>query len=218
MGMISTRINTFFSKIFFRNRLNDYSRDYYYEEILDKYSNGQFYKNLNEKLGNLSKKRTTVDIKVFENKNFDGVFMKNVFRQYGKSNYKVKNEDFPAICILFYKRRIGKYKVKMEFHFYNNKLFFVSYNFPYVSDESYYEVVRVITDKYLEDSCRDLSDIYIIDRNNNIILPDNVFGFSVYYFRPDGNTFNSVLKYMDALIAKNRLRGEMSRKVLYDRL
>ncbi len=218
MKAISTSINNFISRVILGKRLYYFSRDYYYEELLDKYSDGLFYKNLKDRLALLAGRKSTVEIRVLDGKTPNNIIRKEVVKKYGRPNYKIKNEAFPDITILFYKRQIGEYKVKLEFHFYKKDLVFFSYNFPYLSPESYEEVVQIIRDKYLGDGSQDIMDSYIIDRNGNIVLPDNIFGFSVYYFCPDNQNFSNMLRYIDSFKEKNDLKGEINRKVLYNRL
>ena len=75
--------------------------------------------------------------------------LESLMNKFGKPLYSLKhNIEGDRIDVKFYKRIISGKKVKLEFHFYQNFLFYYSYSFPYLTKREKEEIKDSIIDKY----------------------------------------------------------------------
>ena len=182
MRKICYKIKDFAYQIFGTKKAFYYNpKNYYIEKFVNKYRNGKFYFNLIDKVEKMDEIKTNVAIEFIENKKLNEVVIKDVIKEYGSSNCKIISEDLLGVEILFYKLKLGKYKMKLEFHFFNDKLFFYSYVFSMNNVKDKNEIIKIIKDKYSVKGLSDKGSNYIIDDNKNIILTNNDINFSIYY-------------------------------------
>ena len=108
---------------------------------------------------------------------------------FGDSIYSVKKKlnviysivKVQRYChVLFYKMRIGIYKIVVELHFFKSKLVYFKYTFPSINKRL--DIEKFVKKKYL-DSNRliDFSKQCIIDKGNNHLRIENEVAFSLYY-------------------------------------
>jgi len=156
-------------------------KNYYREKFINKYRNGKFYFNLMDRVEKMEEMKTIVPISFIENIKLNEVSVKDVIKEYGSSNYKIISEGLSGVEILFYKLKLGEYKMKIEFHFFNAKLFFYSCTFSMSNVINKSEILKIIKDKYSVEGLFGNGNNYIIDEYNNIILSNNNIDFSLYY-------------------------------------
>lgn len=142
-----------FNKINSRLRLSYLSlnkklsyKDYYQLKKLRKFKNISAYHHL------LDFTMQNGDHK-FVHKEINSLFhdrsLKSLMKKYGKPLYSVKhNIEDKKVDIKFYKRIISGQKVKLEFHFYQNVLFYYSYSFPYLTNKEKNDIIDRIDKKY----------------------------------------------------------------------
>ncbi len=208
------KIKNFIFLILDMKKLHYYStRNSYYESLLSLHSNKQFFNNLMKIINNSNKIKTNIEIKIIENKTINEISIKDIIRKYGNSHYKIINKDLLGIKILFFKRKIGKYKTKLEFHFFNKKLFFYTYNFSDLNIEDKNEIKEIIKKKYLVKNFN-----YIIDKSNTIItLNDNV-NFSISYLCNNKIILEKIIKSIDFINGEHKNQKKIYRKILYNEL
>jgi len=209
---------TFISQIFGKRKSYNYTRYYYYEMLSDKYNDGQFYSNVMNNLKTLNKIETNTEISLVDNKKLHEINIKDIVRKYGKYNYKITNEDLLEIDILFYRLKLGKHKTKLEFHFFENTLFFYTYTFSHLNTEDKNEIKQIIQKKYLEEESQDIFKNYIVDKSKNIILLSDNIDFSIYYICDNKIALERILKHIDFKKAKIKSKEKVYKKTLYRRL
>jgi len=182
MKKICYKIKSFAYQVFGAKKAFYYNpKNYYIEKLVNKYRNGKFYFNLIERVEKMDEIKTNVVIEFIDNKKLNEVVINDVIKEYGSSNYKIISEDLLGVEILFYKLKLGEYKMKLEFHFFNDKLFFYSYTFSMNSVKNKNEIIKIIKDKYSVQGLSDKGKNYIIDDNKNMILSNHDINFSIYY-------------------------------------
>jgi hypothetical protein len=169
-------------KNFFRlNReINLYKRDHYYYTISSQYNY------LERMMNDYSLEKTNVQtkrpIKFGYNLEF-GLQPRHVVEKLGKPHFVYSNNKIQGHQIYFYKRKVYKYKIKLEIHFYNNAMFLGIYLF----NEKPEEVKKIIAD-----TCSKYSiSVESFDNKNNRIadMANNVLDIDTKY--------NLVLAYID---------------------
>jgi len=209
---------TFISQIFSTKKSYNYTRYYYYEMLSDKYRDGQFYSDAINNFKTLNKIETDTEISLVDNKKLQEIRIKDIVKKYGKFNYKITNEDLFEIDILFYKLKLGKHKTKLEFHFFENTLFFYTYTFSHLNAEDKNEIKQIIQKKYLEEKTLNLFKNYIVDKNKNIIILNENIDFSISYLCNNKIAIEKILKHIDLKKVENETMDKRYNKTLYKRL
>ena len=136
-------------------------KDYYQLKLLNQFYNINLYKKLLGCILNFKNKQNEITLNTL----FDKADFKSVKKKYGKPLYEIKHDhNQHLIKILFYKRIISDQKVKLEFHFCDDKLFYYSYTFPYLDEQEKNELIYCLRKKYNLKSAN-LSDECIVDAN-----------------------------------------------------
>ena len=115
--------------LYWKNNIKKYAQNYYYESLKDKYSNAFFYREL---LAIMSKKkviRTSTQINVVNFVNIVDTKIKDIIGLHGEPNYDIIKLNDLNIKVLFYRKQLGKFKAKIEFHIHQNHLFFLQLYF-----------------------------------------------------------------------------------------
>lgn len=205
------------SKIF--NKSNSfYPSRYYYHAVLNRHNNGVFYNGLIKSIENYGNIKTSKNIKLLKNKSLNSTTLKDVKRKFGRFNNRIINDELYDVKVLLYKHKIGRYKAKMELHFYKNRLFFYAYTFSYINMDEKEEIINIIKDKYLKVDSVNLFDKYIVDQNENIMMINDKIEFSIYYLVNNQEAMDSFLEYRKN---KNKLSESVEKKhksTLYRRL
>jgi hypothetical protein len=121
------------------------NRDHFQYRLLQQFGHSSCYRKLME---NFDK-----DIIILENTSLNHQFYatrtKSLMKRYGKPLYNISHKHGEhRFRILFYKQIIEDQKVRLEFHFCDDKLFYYSYTFPYLSDEEKNKFMDQIGKKY----------------------------------------------------------------------
>lgn len=121
------------------------NRDHFQYRLLQQFGHSSCYRKLME---NFDK-----DLIRLENTSLNHQFYntrtKSLKKKYGKPLYNISHEHGEhSIRILFYKRMIEDKKVRLEFHFSDDRLFYYSYTFPYLSHKEKNKFIGQIAKKY----------------------------------------------------------------------
>jgi hypothetical protein len=218
MRRLFYKIMAFLFSILFRRDSYYYPRYRYYERLLEKYSDGTFYSRLIHKIKSVKGRETKTSINHIEHKPFKETSITDIIKKHGKPNYKIIYDDLLNIKVLFYREKLGKHKTKLEFHFFNEQLFFYTYTFSYLNNDDKNELVDILEEKYLEGEKIDMKGDFIVDDNNNIILINDKQDFSIYYICDNRIALESIKEHIDSI--KKRARQEKSKykKILYRKL
>lgn len=114
----------------------------------------------------------------------------NKYIFFGTSLYKAKRQirlpyrlikNTPLCDIIFFKKKIGSYKIIVELHFFKKKLVFFKYSFPKIENKKV--IINTIISKYLkkENDYNFIRNLNIYN-NNNYIKIENEVSLEVYYF------------------------------------
>ncbi|MCK5814519.1 MAG: hypothetical protein KAH07_01100 [Flavobacteriaceae bacterium] len=194
------------------------SKRYYQSTLIKKYDDGKFYISLIKKIKNKNEIKTNVDIQLLGAKKLNEIDVKSVVRRYGKPNSKFVFKNLLGIEVLIFKRKIGAYKYHLEFHFFNNNLFFYTYIFLDFNKEK--DITEMIKEKYIDETNQlyDKKNNFIIDKNNNIILLNDNIPFSVYYLCDNKIVLDKITKHLDLTKTNIKNKHTKHKKTLYNEL
>lgn len=121
-----------------------------------------------------------------------------------------------SVDILYYKRKIYKKKTRIEFHFYNEKLFLICVNFSSITENDKKKIINVLESKYGKVGVCKKS--VIKNEQEHAIFIDDSVGLRLYYYCLDSD-FLDFLKFNNELelkkLNKERLKHE---RALYENL
>ena len=141
------------------------NRDHFQYRLLQQFGHSSCYRKL---IDNFEKDLIKLD-KTSLNNQFNNTRIKSLKKKYGKPLYNILHEHGEHhIRILFYKRMIEDQKVRLEFHFYDDRLFYYSYTFPYLSHEEKNRFMGQLSKKYGLD--HDYLKVNCIEDKHGIIL------------------------------------------------
>ena len=203
-------------------------RSYYsYDRRKNYYSKVDYYENKNclnsiDKLRNLTNPDLSSHLEIQSNSNeikpnniSFGSSVKKVKKRMGKPSFALNNSSIiPKHDVLFYKTSINKFKLLIQFHFIENKLFFVC-NQIYTSDEllmpDKQKIVSLLTEKYCHHPLDTESTVFVklTDKRNNLIFTNDDFSFYIYYLTGDPKTVKLIHNVYDK-IKKHKAKKEAS--------
>ena len=134
----------------------------------------------------------------------------------GKSSFKYEKREEYRHKIVLYKVYFGNYKAKIEYHFFNKKLFFITYSFPELKDPE--KVINMIKKKYKIDASIDLETSKIIDANNNILYLDTSLEFTINYFTGDKFIVDSIEGKLIDIVKNIKQKELLSDRILFENL
>lgn len=192
---------------------------YYFEKVASTYDSKQYV----HLIGSLLRKKaisTIADIQFIGDIHNKDISIWKVIRKFGKPCRCISVPDIGNTKILVYKQNFGGYRVKSEFHFYGNKLFYMNYSFPYITDLERSEIVDVILEKYhipVHEAMNMFSN-YIVDSQGYVISFRNDLIFSLNYYNTASDFFIWLSEQRDSevneLITQNKRQKQMLRNRL----
>ena len=172
------------------NNINTTSH-YNYADTLEKYSELRAYNDISDKT--LSRRRITTKIPIEY----------SPFIQFGEHLRKIK-KVMPKRThlasfhtrglsrkVLLYRVKIAGQNVKIEMHFYKNRLFFFKYIFSYAKPSERKELIKLLSKKYQIPNL-DLSVHSIFDHNQNSIYVEDYTEFTLSYTETKNDFFNQL--------------------------
>lgn len=172
-----------------------YPRYYYYERLVEHYKDLSEYYRIIAMFEAKTDLKTNEVITLIEKIKFDEITKRIILKKYRKPQFKYKiQEKYLQIEILFYKIYIGGYRVKLELHMYEHKLFYYNYTFTNnLNNQQRQEIIKIIQEKYLQDILFDASKQNIIDENHTQIHIENSLELKIHYL----NTMNNAVQVMN---------------------
>ncbi|WP_445711894.1 hypothetical protein [Flavobacterium sp.] len=201
-------------KDFFFQKRNYYLSRYYYKQQIDNYSYSLSY--YSKILNSTCELNYLQSSKAFfsENAISFNANMKSIEKQYGKPIFTVKNEIDNRIVIQFYRIRITNQSVKCEFHYYENKLFYIKYIFSYLTNDNRKLILKTIENKYLNDNPLNFEKDIIVDEFNNTLLVTENSHFNVEYLTKNNDFFHKFKELKERYDnRKIREKEEFARKI-----
>lgn len=171
---------------------------YYIERVASAYDSKQYV----QLIGSLLRKKaisTITHIQFIHDIQNKDMSIWKVIRKFGKPCRCISVPDIGNTKILVYKQNFGGYRVKSEFHFYGNKLFYMNYSFPYITDLEQSEIMDVILEKYLipAQEAMNMLGNYIIDSQGYVISFRKDLIFSLNYYNTTSDFFTWLSQQRD---------------------
>ena len=170
----------------------------YTENILTKYQDLIEYKYLHNNSRRLNQIETKNSISLVKNLKL-GDSINEVRKQFSVSPYvnSYKSKGLKRI-ILLYKIKSAGQKVKIEAHFYKNKLFFSKYTFSQVSESEQNNLVGLFGEKYGVKSL-DFENKNIIDASNQCVKINTGSELSINYIQLENPFFEKMQSKMEII-------------------
>jgi hypothetical protein len=172
-------IRSFISK---KTEYNYYSKEYYYKKLFEHYNNLNEYNKLIRRIDIDKPLLTDFEISLIKDLSFTNITRKLVLRRFGKPYYKhkIKETEF-EIELFIYKIFIGKYKTKLETHFFNDTLFYYTFTFSLNLETQKNEIIRIFEKKYSKGNEIDVNNQYIKDKHQSVVIVDNSLELKIHY-------------------------------------
>ncbi len=190
-------IYTFLKKIsrLKSNSRSYYPRYYYDEKLMEHYKDLSEYFRIITLIESKTSLKTNEIIAITEKQIFNPIKKKAIIKKYKQPHFKYKiQKKNLKIEIYLYKMYLGGYRVKLEIHMYENKLFYYNYTFrSNITNQQKQEIIKIIQDKYLQDCLLDESKQNIIDENQTILQIENSLELKIHYM----NAMDNVVQVMN---------------------
>jgi hypothetical protein len=171
---------------------------YSYANTLEKYNDLNEYSDVYDQ--NISRRKITTDVDLEYSKYIQfGTSINEVKKIMPKRTHQISfNSNSLYRKVLLYRVKIHDQNVKIELHFYQNKLFYYKFIFSYASPIERKELSRGLINKYKLPNL-DLTSHTIFDKNRNCIQVDDYMEYTISYTQMN----NPFFKIIDNLKAKS---------------
>jgi hypothetical protein len=196
-----------------------YSDAQLYDNILGKYYSVDSYLDLFYQLDDRKKVNTHRVILFTHKKKPNESDYRYLIRRFGKSSNKFNKNHSPVHTkILFYKLKIGGFRTYVEFHLFNDNLFFVNYKFSKLNTNDKTKILNIIKYKYLKGKDFKMAQQYIMDVNHNaLMVADNIY-FEINYIATQDSFFKIAKEQNMLLEQKQKELIYLNEKILIDSL
>ena len=191
-------------------------RKNYYRTLRTKYKDGKFYQKIEERIKKIKIIETSTEIKLLPKIKLQNTKLNDIIKLYGQPYYIIDETEILNIKIIYYKKKIGPHKIKLEFHLYKKHLFFYSYDFSH--EKSNNKIVKLLRSKYIKDFYKDIRKIGIIDQHKNIILVNNTVNLSILYISGNNIVLNKITKSLKLKETNQKRKIKNSYNKLFKRL
>lgn len=188
----------------------------YYEHLIEKYNSPDSYLFLIAKTTELTCSETLSEICFSPTLKFSSS-KESLFINFNKKNLVCTQESELNTEVFLYKTLIGKHKVRIELHFFNNSLFYYKYYFPRVNESEKSELLSLLHYKYLNYDVNQSVEL-IRDTNKNYIYIDSSVGFTLNYFSSNHRFFSIVHHQEEEKVKAEEEKNKSKIKELYSRL
>jgi len=171
------------------------ARMHYYQSLLESFYDIKTYAKILEDHERKVSLKTNREIYLSNNLKFGCSYI-SMKRKFSSPYYQVKFFNPLGIRCQVYRLMLGRYKVKLETHFYKRKLFFFRYVFTGLSNEDKFELMDILYQKYLSVPYSfSLQDI--VDPNGNCIHVEDDVSFTIDYFAVKSEFFLAARSFYD---------------------
>ena len=207
--------------LLFRNSLTSFftSKKYYtpyFKRVINKYKYPESYLKLFNDLNTVSKEVETSALITFSETISFGASLKSIKSKF-KGSYRLVKE-LNDVYVLFTELKTVGYKFIIELHFYKEKLVYFKYVFRNCTDKK--QLKYMLMKKYFneENSCFEMRDICIRDKEGNYIFTLDEVNLSINYITYDYDFYNYVIKMKTQKEKKKTLQYNNAMDELYNRL
>lgn len=162
-----------------------------YANTLEKYDDLEIYQDIYDK--NISRRKMETSVRMeYSSKIQFGESIRSVKNSMPNKKVQVLNSSNGIKRnVLLYRLIIGEQKVKIEFHFHKNKLFYYKFIFSYIEEEQKAELINALLEKYHLPTI-EVTNYSIFDTDNNCILVTDHFDFTMSYTQMDSPFFDLI--------------------------
>jgi hypothetical protein len=175
--------------------------NYYYQQLVEYYTDFSEYSRITD----LYKKKELLatdqiisfqEDHLFNQKNKKQILKKIRFKQ-ALFKYRIKKNDL-NIEIYFYKIKIGGFKVKLEIHFHERKMFYYNYTFTdYSNNQQLRDIIEIIQEKYLDGLPMDIYTQNIIDQDQTVLSIENTMELRIHYISTKSSIIQTLSNYKE---------------------
>ncbi|NQZ78601.1 MAG: hypothetical protein HRT61_21180 [Ekhidna sp.] len=168
-----------------------YYKGYYAERASTTYSDIKAYKSLCDSMECKNNLHTEASISLQDFKFSQSPLEKEIVEIFGKPKDKIKVRlDNENIFIILYKHTIGGYRVRSEFHFCQNQLFYFNHHFNHLNYSERDKVLETMKEKYHIRKSWDTRTEYIQHTNGSYAIDvEDSIGIKINYFLYSDNGF-----------------------------
>ena len=195
------------------NKNNYVKSGEYYSAILNQYLNFGNYINIFANTLHLNPIHTNVSIQP----DILGASIKSAEAKNGKLDFVFRENN---LTIYLYKWKFNGLKTRCEIHFYNEKAFLINYNYSILSNANKDYVVKTIARKYLNQDIGDIdiSDMKIIDKNNNTLFINDMLDYKVTYFSKEADWLMGFTGEVNAKREKQNIKIKIAEEHFYSKV
>ena len=209
-------IENFIVKISASIGLSVPEKNMYYEHLLEKYNSADPYLSLIAKTTELACCETLSEISFSPTLKFSSS-SESLLINFKKKNFVCSQKTELHTEVFLYKMLIGKHKVRIELHFFNNSLFYYKYFFSRVNEIEKLELLSLLYNKYLNKDVHQHVEL-IRDTRANYIYIDSSVGFTLNYFNASHRFFSLIHQQAIDNVRAIEQRNKSKVKELYSRL
>lgn len=125
-----------------------------------------------------------------------GSNMEFIKRLIGKPVISLENKEFDTI-ILMYMINVHGFNVHFELHFYEGKLFNISYRYKSVTEEEKQQLISALLEKYGISPVTDIGNSILVDPHGNALMFEDGQQFSVNYLSPNSRVMELANQYSE---------------------
>lgn len=205
--------NKFFKRVnVFLDTILSYTGDSSKKDLINKYSHINSYYSTVEKFV-VDKEVFTIKELAFLSIKLDS-FPQDVIQRLGAPKLKVGVSDH--IEIYYYKRRFLKEKIKVEYHFYHKRLFFICVKFSSIDEWAKQNVLKVLENKYGE--CFSSDKVIVKNQYNHALRVANHLDFTLSYVSLDSEFLKNIKELNEKEALKQKNESERYKNYLYKNL
>lgn len=175
-------------KLFLQKKIKDYKK-YYYKNLFPLLNAVDVIKR-SKSCYNVYLTNTVITLRNSINLSDTTEKVLNTLENKKYQNFYVSNK----YKIIFYKQKINSLKIKLQLHFYNEKLFYAAQIFSNLDELKQNELINLIKIKYNLQEYQDLSIPFAIkDKHENLLFVEKYFYFILNYISGDYNTISNII-------------------------
>lgn len=174
----------------------------YYTGLLNQYYSSKAYLGLYDLCTKNNNLKTDIEIS-YKNKIKFGCTLDFATKTLSDKKYYIHKNKALNTTIVYFRMLFGNHRIKCQMHFFNNSMFFFSYNFTEISRSDITEILKVLQEKYLF-GFNIFNITNVIDSNNNCINIENNVVFSINYVSLNNNFFR-LASFLDSQNAEKQL-------------
>lgn len=183
------------------NKTSSASRNY--KSLLESQIRPEFYIPLYTKIVASKNRQESTESFALKDQFRFGAPISEVIGTWGDTPHRVKSNGPCDGEILMYRIKVGGHRVLCHLHFQDNKLYYFSLKFRYLTEQAKQEVINQVQFKYLPDmGALDSQEMVIRDAENNHLMIQPGIDLSLQYLSGNEVTQHLIEFELDLRVAK----------------